>query len=274
MRNPKFLLAGMRNSKFLPARIGDSRVFFAAAVFIFLFTATSPASAQKLSADEQLLFDSANRERAAQSLPALQWDDLLAKAARAHVNRMAFYNLVQHQLQGEPDLQARLTEAGARFGAIAENIAVAANAESIHSGWMDSPGHRRNILNPGLNAIGIAAVRGSGGLFAVQDFSQQVTTLSIDEQEKKVISLMAARGMHKVAVSDDARKTCQMESGMSAPAARSVEAIRFEVSDLSKLPDEVEKKLRGLAFQNASVGACKTSSAPGFAHYRVAILLF
>jgi hypothetical protein len=254
----------MRNFRFL----------LATAILVFLFTNAAPAEAQKLSADEQILFDSVNRERAAQSLPALHWDETLAKAARAHANRMAFYNLVEHQLSGEPDLQARLTDAGARFGAFAENIAVAANAQIIHSGWMDSPGHRRNILNSDLNAIGIAAVRGSGGLFAVQDFSQQVVAMSLGEQEKKVISLMTARGMHKVAASNDARKTCEMENGISAPAANSVQAIRFEVSDLSKLPDEVEKKLRGLAFQTAAVGACKTSNAPGFAHYRIAILIF
>jgi hypothetical protein len=254
----------MRILKFLPA----------SAIFVFLFTNVFPAHAQKLSEDEQILFDSANRERSAQSLPTLHWDETLARAARAHANRMAFYNLVEHQLTGEPDLQARLTEAGARFGAFAENIAVAANAGIIHSGWMDSPGHRKNILNPDLNAIGIAAVRGSGGLFAVQDFSQQVTPMSLGEQEKKVISLMAARGMHKVSVSDDARKTCEMDSGISVSGVRSVQAIRFEVADLSKLPDEVEKKLRGLGFQTAAVGACKTSDAPGFAHYRIAILIF
>lgn len=254
----------MRNFRFLVA----------AAIFVFLFTGAAPASAQRLSADEQILFDSANRERAAQSLPALHWDEALAKAAHAHANRMAFYNLLEHQLTGEPGLQARLTEAGAHFGAIAENIAVAANAGIIHSRWMDSPGHRKNIMNPDLNAIGIAAVRGSGGLFAVQDFSQQVIPMSLGEQEKKVIALMTSRGMHKVVASDDARKTCEMENGISAPAVRSVQAIRFEVSDLSKLPEAVEKKLRGLGFQSAAVGACKTSNAPGFAHYRIAILIF
>jgi hypothetical protein len=232
------------------------------------------AHAQKLSEDEQTLFDAVNRERAARSLPALQWDETLASAARKHAHRMAFYNLVEHQLQGEPDLQARLTEAGARFGSIAENIGVAADAETLHSGWMDSPGHRKNILNPDLNAIGIAAVRGSGGLFAVQDFSKRVDSLSLEEQEKKVIALMAARGVRKVAVSDDARKTCAMETGVSAPPGGSVQAIRFEVSDLSKLPDELEEKLRRHSFQTAAVGACKTSDAPGFARYRLAILLF
>ena len=254
----------MSNSKFLLA-----------ALFAFLFTASSSVPAQKLSENEQVLFDAANRERAAQSLPALQWDEVLAKAARKHANRMAFYNVVEHQLSGELDLEARLTEAGARFSMIAENIAVASNPEVIHAGWMDSPGHRKNILNSKLTAVGIAAVRGSGGLFAVQDFSFPVTALNVEEQEKKVISLLTARGMHEVIAGDDARKTCEMESGISTSVTQtSVHSIRFEVSDLSALPSEVEEKLRGLAFQRAVVGACRSSNAPGFAHYRVVILLF
>jgi hypothetical protein len=254
----------MRNSGFLAA----------SAVLVFILTTVFPATAQNLSENEKVLFDAANRERAAKSLPALQWDEALGKAARKHANRMAFYNIVEHQLPSEADLQARLTEAGARFGSIAENIAVASNAETVHAGWMDSPGHRKNILNPVLTAVGIAAVRGTGGLFVVQDFSQRVTPLNIEEQERRVISLMAARGLRGVAASEEARKTCEMESGIAVPVTRSVEAVRFEVSDLGKLPEEVERKLRGLSFQKVSVGACRTSNAPGFAHYRIVILLF
>jgi len=253
----------MRNSRFLLA-----------ATLLLVFLILSSFAAQKLSDNERALFDAANRERGAKSLPALQWDEALAVAARKHANRMAFYNLVEHQLSGEPDLEARLTLAGARFSIIAENIAVASNPEAIHAGWMDSPGHRRNILNPNLTAVGIAAVRGNGGLFAVQDFSLPVTVLSIEQQEKKVISLLTAMGVHGVTAGDDARKTCDMESGISSSATRSVQAMRLEVSDLSKLPESVEKNLRGLSFQKAQVGACQASNAPGFAHYRVAILLF
>jgi len=234
-----------------------------------------PASfaAQRLSENERILFDAANNERAQGSLPALQWDESLAAAARRHANRMAFYNVLEHQLSGEPDLRTRLTEAGARFSIIAENIAVAPNPETIHTGWMHSPGHRRNILDPSLAAVGIAAVRGTGGLFAVQDFSMPVTVLSIEQQEKKVISLMTAMGMRRVTASDDARITCEMDRGISASITRSVQAMRFEVSDFSKLPESVERNLRGLSFQKAEVGACRASNAPGFAHYRIAILL-
>ena len=245
-----------------------------AEALLAVFLVPASFAAQRLSENERILFDAANNERAQRSVPALQWDESLAAAARKHANRMAFYNVLEHQLSGEPDLRARLTEAGARFSMIAENIAVAPNPETIHAGWMHSPGHRRNILDPSLAAVGIAAVRGTGGLFAVQDFSLPVTVLSIEQQEKKVISLMTAAGMRRVSASDDARITCEMDTGISASITRSVQAMRFEVSDLSKLPEGVEKNLRGQSFQKAEVGACQASNAPGFAHYRVAILLF
>jgi hypothetical protein len=248
--------------------------FLLAVTLLVVFLVPASFAAQRLSEIERMLFDAANNERAQRSLPALQWDESLAAAARKHANRMAFYNILEHQLSGEPDLRARLTEAGARFSMIAENIAVAPNPETIHAGWMHSPGHRRNILDPSLAAVGIAAVRGTGGLFAVQDFSLPVTVLSIEQQEKKVISLMTAAGMRRVTASDDARITCEMDRGISASITRSVQAMRFEVSDFSKLPESVEKNLRGQSFQKAEVGACRGSNAPGFAHYRIAILLF
>ena len=253
----------MRESKFLLA-----------AALLAIFLLPSSFAAQKLSENERALFDAANRERAERSLHALQWDESLAAAARKHANRMAFYNVIEHQLSGEPDLKERLAEAGARFSMIAENIAFGRNSQTIHSGWMNSPGHRGNILNPNLTAVGIAAVQGRGGLFAVQDFSLPVTVLSIEQQESKVISLMAAAGMRRVTASKDARLTCEMDRGISASITRSVQAMRFESSDLSKLPETVEKNLRGQSFQKAEVGACRASDAPGFAHYRVAILLF
>jgi len=253
----------MRKSKFLLAPI-----------LLAIFLAPASFAAERLSDNERALFDAANSERAQRSLPALHWDESLAAAARKHANRMAFYNVLEHQLSGEPDLKARLTEAGARFSMIAENIAVASNAQTIHAGWMHSPGHRENILNPDLTAVGIAAVRGSGGLFAVQDFSLPVTVLSIEQQERKVISLVTAAGVRRVTASDDARKTCDLERGVSVSGNRSVQSMRFEISDLSKLPESVERNLRGLSFQKAEVGACRASSASGFAHYRVAILLF
>ena len=249
----------------------ESRILLAATLLV-IFLVPSSFAAQRLSNNERALFDAANSERAQRSLPALQWDESLAAAARKHANRMAFYNVLEHQLSGEPDLRERLTEAGARFSMIAENIAVAPNSQTIHSGWMHSPGHRKNILNPDLTAVGIAAVRGSGGLFAVQDFSQIVPELSVEQQEQKVVSLLAAMGFHSASATEEARRTCRSDAGLAEGAAKSM--MRFEVFDLSKLPEDIEKKIRSGPYSKAAVGACRANVAPGFSHYRIAVLFF
>ena len=102
---------------------------------------------------------------------------------------------MSHQLPGEPELLTRASESGARFSVIAENVAVGPNPATIHSAWMRSPGHRANILSPELSAVGIAAVPGSSGLFAVQDFSESSANLNFDQQEQQMVSLLAAHGL-------------------------------------------------------------------------------
>jgi uncharacterized protein YkwD len=271
MRNLKFLLAAMRISKFLlAAAMRNSRVLLAATVLFFI-SASANAQLQRNDSERQL-FEALNRERAAQGLSALQWDDVLFKAARRHALRMANLNMLEHQLPNESNLEGRLAEAGARFSVIAENIAVGASPQIIHAGWMDSPGHRRNILDPRLTSVGIAAVHGPGGLFAVQDFSQIVPELSVEQQEQKVVSLLAAMGFHSASATEEARRTCRSDAGLAEGAAKSM--MRFEVFDLSKLPEDIEKKIRRGPYSKAAVGACRANVAPGFSHYRIAVLFF
>jgi len=256
----------MRNSQFLPAS-----TFFLSAAFIFFFSANAIAQVPR-NDSERRLFEALNRERAAQSLPAFHWDDTLFKAARLHALRMADLNMLEHQLPNESNLEGRLSEAGAHFSIIAENIAVGPNPQTIHSGWMDSPGHRKNILDPRLTAVGIAAVHGPGGLFAVQDFSQPVAVLSVEQQEQKIVSLLAAQGFHFSGATEAARKTCEGDSGFAGTSARSM--VRFEVSDLDRLPEQLERKIRSGPYSRAAVGACRAKQPAGFTRYRIAVLFF
>jgi len=124
------------------------------------------------SSSERKLFDSANRERQQRGLPTLQWDEALAAAARAHAKEMAARGTISHQFPGEPSMPARITKAGAHFSALAENVAMAPNAATVHDLWMHSPPHRANLLDPGLNSLGVGAVEHNGQLFAVEDFSK------------------------------------------------------------------------------------------------------
>jgi uncharacterized protein YkwD len=242
----------------------------AAAVFCFCSTAAG-AQLQRNDSERQL-FESVNRERSAQGLSALQWDENLFKAARKHALLMLNLNQLDHQLPNEPGLEARLAEAGARFAAIAENIAIGPDPQTIHNGWMNSPGHRKNILNPRLTSIGIAAVHGPGGLYAVQDFSQFVPEMSVEEQEQKVISLLTAKGFRLADATSDARKICEKDSGVSGTSAKSM--MRFEVSDLNSLPEEVEQEIHSRPIGKVAVGACHSKGTSGFSRFRIAVLFF
>ena len=181
-------------------------------------------------------------------------------------------NIMEHQLPGEPGLEERLTSVGARFTYIAENIAIGKDSATIHNGWMHSPGHRANILSPRVTSVGIAVVRGTAGLFAVQDFSQSFGNESLEQQEKKVASLLAAKGLCVVTTPEEARKSCDGLAGM--PSGRSGAVIRFETGSLSEIPPDLEKKIRGEPFRNVSVGACETHEAAGFARYKIALLFY
>jgi hypothetical protein len=254
----------MRNSRFL----------FAAFSFLFFFSANAKSQEQINPNDsERQLFDSLNHERTAQGLSPLQWDRSLFKAARKHALLMLNLNSLEHQLPNEPALETRLAETGARFTAIAENIAVGANPLTIHDGWMHSPGHRKNILNPQTTSVGIAAVRGPGGLFAVEDFSQSVPELSVEQQEQKVSSYLTAKGYRTVASGTAAaRRTCEKDSAFADSGARAV--VQFEAADLDKLPAEVEQKINSREIGKAAVGACHANSERGFTRFRIAVLFF
>ncbi len=231
----------------------------------------SPPVSSHPSPDEKFLLDAANRERAAAGLQALRWDNALAEAARQHVEVMVSQNLLLHQCLDEAPLDQRAARAGAKFSLIAENIAVGPNAERIHDGWMHSTGHRKNILNAGITAVGIAVLRGTGGIFAVQDFSHPVEVLSLEQQEARVVSLLREFSLQSVDATEEARKTCSLDRGFAGAAAAYV--MRFEVTELSALPDELLQKVKSRAYRRAAVGACRGSDSGGFLRYRLAVLL-
>jgi|SRR5215472_1914003 len=221
---------------------------------------------------ERELFELLNHVRAAQGLGELRWDDALFKAARQHALLMLNMNIMEHQLPGEPGLEERITAAGARFTYLAENIAIGKNAVTIHSGWMNSPGHRKNILEPRATAVGIAVVHGTGGLFAVEDFSESFVSMSLEQQEKQVGSLLSAKGLRVTGANNAARQSCDGNAGI--PTARAWSIMRFEAGTLNALPSELEKKIRKEPYRDVAVGACRISAAAGFNRYRIVLVFY
>ena len=126
-------------------------------------------------------------------------------------------------------------------------------------------------MNVDVTAIGIAVVRGNAGMFAVQDFSRPVESLSLEQQEGKLVSLLKESGLRDVDASEDARRTCTLDHGYEGAQASFI--MRFEVTDLATLPPELMQKIKSRDYKKAAVGACSAASTGNFTRYRLAVLL-
>ena len=104
-----------------------------------------------------------NAQRARAGLGSLSLDPEASKAAgvRAREIQISF----SHTRPDGRDFSTALSEAGASFRASGENIAYGQrSAEQVMDVWMNSAGHRANILNPGYSRIGIGHVKDSRGV--------------------------------------------------------------------------------------------------------------
>lgn len=222
---------------------------------------------------EQYLLAAANQDRAAHGLGLLKLDGQLATAARQHAYEMAKRKTISHQFPGEQDLASRVGAAGAHFSLVTENVAEAPNSALIHDLWMNSAGHRANLLDPAVDSVGISVVRDGGEYFAVEDFARTVAKLSLDQQESTVAGLLAKSGLALATGGTDARQTCTMETGY-AGTRQPWFVMRYTSADIHQLPEELSARLATGKYHKAAVGACVTGKQGPFSSYSVAILLY
>ncbi len=142
---------------------------------LLLFAATCPAAAPDLRKIERRVFDLVNQERRRAGVPPLQWDDALAAEARRHSYNMMARWFFSHEDPIRGALNKRLKSANLPWGRCAENIfseqGYADPAEMAVQGWLKSPGHRANMLDPRLTHTGIgAAQRSDATIYITQDF--------------------------------------------------------------------------------------------------------
>jgi uncharacterized protein YkwD len=106
---------------------------------------------------ERRVFELTNEERRTHGLPALIWDDTLADAARAHSRDMAENNFFSHTGSDGSNVGDRLTRFGISYAGAAENISRTGSPtpEDVVTGWMNSSGHRANILNQNMTHLGV-----------------------------------------------------------------------------------------------------------------------
>ncbi|MDX2573316.1 CAP domain-containing protein, partial [Streptomyces scabiei] len=102
-----------------------------------------------------------NGERAGAGLPPLSPDARLTAAAQAHSADMVARAFYAHTSPDGGEPWHRATAAGSTHRSVGENIACGQrSAAEVVRGWMDSPGHRANILKRGFTHIGVGFVGG------------------------------------------------------------------------------------------------------------------
>jgi uncharacterized protein YkwD len=231
---------------------------------------------------EQYLFSAANHERLGRGLQPLRNDPILAQAAERHARQMADHADISHGFPGEPDLAARAATAGVRFSLISENVGEAPDSIQIHAMWMESEGHRENLLDPNVNVAGIAVIVRDHQLYAVEDFASTVPALTIDQQESTVSTLVADSGVPVAndlsaevaeAAIQSARETCIAGAGYVG-ARKPWFVMRYASSSLTKLPSTLQTKLGSGRYHQAAVGACSLTTSGPFASYNIAVLLY
>jgi uncharacterized protein YkwD len=114
-----------------------------------------------------------NQERQKAGLAPLVEDAKLADVAKKYAELMARQQKLDHRLGGTSPGD-RLTAAGYHWSSYAENIAENyADAGAAVQGWMNSPGHRANILKPNVTQIGVGVAYSSAGVpYYCQVFAQ------------------------------------------------------------------------------------------------------
>jgi uncharacterized protein YkwD/uncharacterized membrane protein required for colicin V production len=120
---------------------------------------------------EQRMLDLVNQERAAAGLRPLVADPELTEVARRHSADMFARGYFAHDTPEGRDPFDRMRDARVNFLTAGENLALAPTLPLAHTGLMNSPGHRANILRPQFGRVGIGIMDGGmRGLMVSQEF--------------------------------------------------------------------------------------------------------
>lgn len=133
-------------------------------VFITTQQVSEPGNGTEESDFEKQVLTLVNQERQNAGLEPLAWNSSLADVARAHSKDMGVRNFMSHTNPDGLSPFDRLKNAGISYSRAAENIAAGQTTpESVMQSWMNSEGHRNNILNPDLKEIGVGYYKTDSG---------------------------------------------------------------------------------------------------------------
>ncbi|MFG3300177.1 CAP domain-containing protein [Micromonospora chersina] len=133
-------------------------------------TGATTTSTKGLTAELREVVDLVNQERVKAGCKALTVDDKLTLAAQRHSQDQADHKTMSHDGSDGSDVGDRLDRVGYAWRSYGENVAWNQQSPAaVMDAWMNSPGHRANILNCSFTEIGVGVAR-SNGPYWTQDF--------------------------------------------------------------------------------------------------------
>jgi uncharacterized YkwD family protein len=131
-----------------------------------------PVADASVPSEIQQVLDLVNQERAKAGVSPLKLSTSLDSMAKVKAEDMRDNNYFSHTSPSYGSPFDMMKKFGISFSTAGENIAAGQqSASDVMNSWMNSPGHRQNILNPSYTEIGIGVAKGgSYGTYWVQDF--------------------------------------------------------------------------------------------------------
>lgn len=125
------------------------------------------------------LFVHLNEYRQSHGLSPVRWNEQLEQSALYHGHRMIQLGEFEHTLSDGVELTQRFQRVGYDFSSGAENLYMIHNpkylihqyAEAMHVGWVNSPGHEKNLRFDG-SEVGIGVVTDGETYWATQNFGE------------------------------------------------------------------------------------------------------
>ena len=147
----------------------------------------------------QQLLVAHNKERKAEGLPPLTIDPRLTKAAEAHAVDMSGHSVMSHDGSDGSHPADRIAKQKYRYVLVGENVAQGQeNVKEVMKAWMNSPGHRKNILGE-FKQMGASVYKDEkGSPFWCVDFGSPIPKLVAEDAAKDLIGrINAARETEK-----------------------------------------------------------------------------
>ncbi len=114
-----------------------------------------------------------NQERQQAGVNPLRLNPQLTTAAQGHAQDMANTGRISHTGSDGSTMRSRIDATGYRWRAIGENVAMGQpTAAAVMESWLNSPGHRQNLLNPTFTELGLGRAEAGGRLYWVQVFAK------------------------------------------------------------------------------------------------------